>query len=106
MKTKGFDSDRINKKKGKMPQFLKIIADDKRLAILDFLRPGERCVCEIFPALGLAQNLASSHLRIMLDFDLLKLRQEGKRNYYSINKKVLAKQLSSLQKFFRLNNQD
>jgi hypothetical protein len=39
----------------------------------------------------MAQNLASSHLKIMLDFELINVRQEWKRNYYSINQKMFKK---------------
>ena len=69
-----------------LAKFLRIIGDDNRLRILCLLKKGERCVCEIYPSLDLSQNLVSSHLKIMLDFGLLNVRQEWKKNYYSINK--------------------
>lgn len=74
-----------------LAKFLRIIGDDNRLRILCLLKDGERCVCEIHSNLDIAQNLASSHLKIMLDFDLINVRQEWKRNYYSINQKVFKK---------------
>jgi len=75
----------------KLARLLRIIGDDNRLRILCFLKAGEKCVCEIYLNLDMAQNLVSSHLKIMLDFGLLKNRQEGKRNYYSINRPVFKK---------------
>jgi len=74
-----------------LAKFMRIVGDDNRLRILCLLQGGERCVCEIHPNLGLAQNLVSSHLKVMLDFGLLKNRQEWKRNYYSINQATFKK---------------
>lgn len=66
-------------------KFLRIIGDENRLRILCLLKREERCVCEIWQHLGIAQNLASSHLRVMKDFGLLKSRQEGQKKYYSVS---------------------
>ncbi|MFA5130793.1 MAG: metalloregulator ArsR/SmtB family transcription factor [Patescibacteria group bacterium] len=84
-----------------LAKFLRIIGDDNRLRILCLLRDKERCVCEISPSLDLAQNLVSSHLKIMLDFELLKIRQEWKRNYYSVNPKTFKKYNSLLNKWLQ-----
>lgn len=74
-----------------LAKFLKIISDDNCLRILCLLKEGEECVCEIYSNLNMAQNLVSSHLKIMLDFGLINVRQEWKRNYYLINKKIFKK---------------
>jgi len=84
-----------------LAKFLRIISDDNRLRILCLLKGGERCVCEIYPNLNLSQNLVSSHLKIMLDFSLLKTRQEWKRNYYSINPIIFKKYNSLLTNFLK-----
>lgn len=89
-----------------MAKFLRIIGDDNRLRILCLLKSGEKCVCEIFPHLDLAQNLVSSHLKIMLDFGLLKNRQEWKRNYYSINSPVFKKYNLLLHNFLKSYEQN
>ena len=74
-----------------LAKFLRIIGDDNRLRILCLLKDGEHCVCEIYPNLDLPQNLVSSHLKIMLDFGLLIIRSEWKKNYYSINPIIFKK---------------
>jgi len=84
-----------------LAKFLRIIGDDNRLRILCLLKNGERCVCEIYPNLDLSQNLVSSHLKIMLDFGLLKIRQEWKKNYYSINPGIFKKYNLSLINFLK-----
>ena len=60
------------------------LSDPMRLEIIEFLRGGEKCVCEIVPHLDLIQPLVSRHLRILKDCGLLKYRKEGNRRLYSI----------------------
>ena len=43
-------------------EILKALGQPTRLKIIDFLRDGERCVCEIFPAIGEEQSNTSRHL--------------------------------------------
>jgi DNA-binding transcriptional ArsR family regulator len=37
-------------------EILKVIAQPTRMKIIDFLRDGEQCVCEIFPAIAEEQS--------------------------------------------------
>jgi len=60
------------------------IADSTRLEILDFLRIGEKCVCEIIPHVGLIQPVVSRHLRILKDCGLVRDRKDGTKRLYSI----------------------
>jgi ArsR family transcriptional regulator len=60
------------------------LSDPARLDIIDFLRPGEKCVCEIVPHTGLIQPVVSRHLKILKDCGLLKYRKEGTRRLYSV----------------------
>ena len=76
-------------------EFLKIISEENRLKILCLLREEEKCVCDIWQYLDLAQNLTSHHLKVLKDFGLVSSRQEGLKVIYSINKKV-AKRFSKL----------
>lgn len=63
---------------------LKVLANVTRLKIIDLLKNGERCVCEIFPAIGKEQSNTSRHLNIMLSCGVLSRRKEGLKIYYSI----------------------
>lgn len=63
---------------------LKALAQPTRLKIIDFLRDGERCVCEIFPAIGEEQSNTSRHLNMMLASGILSRRKEGLKIYYVI----------------------
>ena len=72
-------------------EFLKIISEKNRLKILCLLREEEKCVCDIWQYLDLAQNLTSHHLKVLKDFGLVSSRQEGLKVIYSINKKVVKR---------------
>jgi ArsR family transcriptional regulator, arsenate/arsenite/antimonite-responsive transcriptional repressor len=73
----------------KLKEFLKIVSDTNRLRILCLLSKKELCVCEIFEALQLPQNLVSHHLAKLEKMSLLKKRKEGTFIIYSINQKSL-----------------
>lgn len=55
-----------------------------RLEIIDFLRDGEKCVCEITPYLKLPQPVVSRHLKILKNAGLVKRRKKGTWHMYSI----------------------
>jgi ArsR family transcriptional regulator len=101
MKAKCCTNKKLTTEYANLAKFLRIIGDDNRLRILCLLKNGERCVCEIYPNLDLSQNLVSSHLKIMLDLGLLKIRQEWKKNYYSINPAIFKKYNLSLTNFLK-----
>jgi len=101
MKAKCCTNKKLTEEFSNLAKFLRIIGDDNRLRILCLLKDGERCVCGIYPNLDLSQNLVSSHLKIMLDFGLLKIRQEWKKNYYSINPIIFKKYNLSLTNFLK-----
>ncbi len=71
--------------------FLKALGQPTRLQILDLLKNGERCVCEIFPAIDQEQANVSKHLTILKQSGILDSRKEGLRVFYWIkNKEVLG----------------
>jgi DNA-binding transcriptional ArsR family regulator len=65
-------------------EILKALAQPTRLKIIDFLRDGEKCVCEIFPAIGEEQSNTSRHLNMMLAAGALSRRKEGLKIFYAI----------------------
>jgi ArsR family transcriptional regulator len=60
------------------------LSDPARLEIIEFLREGEKCVCEIIPYVSLIQPLVSRHLKILKDCGLVKDRKDGNRRLYSV----------------------
>lgn len=65
-------------------KIFKALADPVRLEIVEFLRHGEKCVCEIVHYIGIAQPLVSRHLKILKDCGLVKDRKDGNKRLYSI----------------------
>jgi len=65
-------------------EILKALAQPTRLKIIDFLRDGERCVCEIFPAIAEEQSNTSRHLNLMVSAGVLTRRKDGLKIYYKI----------------------
>ena len=66
------------------------LSDETRLSILERLRLGERCVCELTDALDAAQSRLSFHLKVLKDAGLIADRREGRWMYYALNQDVLA----------------
>lgn len=63
---------------------LKAMAQPTRLKIIEFLRDGERCVCEIFPAIDEEQSNTSRHLNLMQSCGILRRRKEGVKIFYAL----------------------
>lgn len=66
------------------------LSDATRLAILEMLRGGEQCVCDLQDRLEAAQSRLSFHLRVLKDAGLVEDRREGRWSYYRIAPAALA----------------
>jgi len=84
-------------------EFLRIVSDENRLKTICLLNRGERCVCEIWKELKIPQNLASHHLKVLKDFDLLTSKKVGLKVIYRINGKTLKKYQNLLNHFLNSN---
>ena len=71
-------------------QLFHALSDETRLAVLDMLRDGERCVCELQEALDAAQSRLSFHLKVLRDAGIVTDRKEGRWSYYRVNQAALA----------------
>jgi DNA-binding transcriptional ArsR family regulator len=60
------------------------LSDPVRIEILEFIRDGEKCVCEIVPQLNLVQPVVSRHLKILKDSGLVAYRKDGNKRLYSV----------------------
>lgn len=66
-------------------ELFKAIAHPTRLEILQLLRSGERCVCEIFPALDIEQPNVSRHLSVLKKEGIVSSRKDGLKVIYRVN---------------------
>ena len=71
------------------------LSDETRLSLLEQLKQGERCVCELTDVMKAGQSRLSFHLKVLKDAGLLVDRREGRWIYYSINLDAL-KELEEL----------
>lgn len=60
------------------------LSDPRRLRILDLLRGGEQCVCDLQASLQIAQSLLSFHLKALRDAGLVTMRKEGRWSHYAL----------------------
>jgi ArsR family transcriptional regulator len=67
----------------------KALSDPLRLRILDRLRGGERCVCELMDALDAGQSLLSFHLKTLKDAGLVTDRRDGRWMHYALSADAL-----------------
>ncbi|MCX5919549.1 MAG: metalloregulator ArsR/SmtB family transcription factor [Deltaproteobacteria bacterium] len=58
-------------------EVLKALAQPTRLKILELLRNGERCICEIVPAINGEQSNISRHISVMQKSHLITTRKDG-----------------------------
>jgi ArsR family transcriptional regulator len=66
------------------------LSDQTRLSILQRLRFGERCVCDLTDALDAAQSRLSFHLKVLKDAGLVTDRRDGRWMYYTLSATALA----------------
>jgi ArsR family transcriptional regulator len=65
------------------------LSDETRVGILERLRDGEQCVCDLTEAFNTGQSRLSFHLRVLKDAGLVIDRPEGRWIYYSINQDAI-----------------
>ena len=75
---------------GRSAQLFHALSDETRPSILERLRLGERCVCDLTDALDAAQSRLSFHLKVLKDAGLVTDRREGRWMYYTLNQDVLG----------------
>lgn len=63
----------------------KALGDQKRLEILDILKNGEKCACDILELLTISQPTLSHHMKLLSDAGIIKARKDGKWVHYSLS---------------------
>ena len=66
-------------------QVFKALCDEKRLRILEALRDGEECACNLGEQLDIVQSSLSYHMKILCESGIVDSRQEGKWTHYKIS---------------------
>lgn len=84
-----------------MMNFVKIskaMSDKNRLKILEMLSEKEEKVGVVSDKLGVEENLASHHLRVLSGLSFLKSDKRGREVYYRLNTPKIVSMLVDLQK--------
>jgi DNA-binding transcriptional ArsR family regulator len=68
----------------KQADVVKAIAHPLRIAIVDFLKDGEQCVCDIAEYVGSERSNVSRHLSVMVNAGVLQCRKEGLKVIYKL----------------------
>ena len=71
-------------------EILKALADETRMRILNLLRFGQLCVCEIEDILEINQSNASRHLTKLKGAKIIVAHKQSQWVYYSLNQKLLT----------------
>ena len=65
------------------------LSDETRLRLLELLRAGEQCVCDLTDSLETGQSRLSFHLKVLKDAGLVTDRREGRWVYYALDAAAL-----------------
>jgi DNA-binding transcriptional ArsR family regulator len=81
-------------------EFLTLISNEKRLAILALLLRGEMTVGTIADKVSLSQSALSQHLAKLRSLDLVETRRDRQMIYYSCNSDAVRQVLLTLDGIF------
>lgn len=86
-----------------LSNWLKVLAEPKRLLIFNLLMEGVQCNCELGEALQIAPNLISHHLSKLRDTGLVDVTRDvldARWVYYSVNQAALEDLNEAFEIFF------
>ena len=81
IQSKALPDDKILDFKARL---FKVVSDPNRLKILEILRKGDRCQCEIIPLIEQSQPSVSRHLRLLEESGLIRSTKDGTKIFYTV----------------------
>jgi ArsR family transcriptional regulator len=90
----------------KQAEIIKAVAHPLRIAILDVLKDGEQCVCDIAKYVGSERSNVSRHLSVMVGAGVLECRKEGLKVIYRLKTPCVLKFLSCITDVLRRQIKD
>jgi DNA-binding transcriptional ArsR family regulator len=76
----------------------KALADPTRLKILECIKDGEKCICEVIPYTKKSQPNVSQHLKVLKIAGLVDERREGTRILLKASNKKIFDVIDSVKK--------
>ena len=95
--------DAIRDSAGQACSMLKILANEDRLMLLCQLTQGEKNVGELEAATNIQQPTLSQQLTILRKDNIVKIRKDGKFNYYSIASAEVIQVMQALGSLYGCN---
>jgi len=74
-------------------EVFKALACGRRISILEILKDGEKCVCDLIPLLNIDQSAVSRHLSILKQAGFLVSWKKGVNVYYKLADPIVLKLL-------------
>ena len=87
-------------------EIAKAVAHPLRVAAVDFLKDGEKCVCEIAAHLGAERSNVSRHLAVMVGAGVLSCRKDGLKVFYALKTPCVADFLSCVTRVLKHQAQE
>ena len=87
-------------------EIAKAVAHPLRIAVIDFLTDGERCVCEIAGHVGSERSNISRHLAVMVHAGVLTCRKDGLKVFYDLKTPCVAQCLSCITRVVKQQARD
>jgi len=66
-------------------EILGALGHPNRIRIIEFLKDGEKCACEIAPALKIEQSNLSRHMKVLVQAGILNNWKEGQKVMYEVS---------------------
>ncbi len=86
--------------------FLKVLADSTRLRIIEILKNKEMTANDIETKLNKSQSTTSQQLKKLITSDILQVRQDGAKKFYSIKHPEIFTVLSSINSYISNLNKE
>lgn len=77
-------------------KIFKALSDVNHLKIVQLLKEGELCACELTLALSNSQSTVSHHLSVLKNAGLIKERKEGKWSYFRLSEGAIIELLKQV----------
>jgi len=71
----------------KSARAFKALCDPNRLMIIELLKSGEKCACNLLEELNISQSTLSHHMKLLCESGVVNCRRDGKWMNYSLSKK-------------------
>ena len=79
----------------------KALADSTRLKILECIKNGEKCICEVIPFTGKSQPNVSQHLKVLKNAGIVDERKDGTRIMLNASNKEIYDIINKAKNMFK-----